>query len=59
MPKIETAISRIYAKEVEEMVRRACSGTLWFPAVSLCRELMPAATFVELAPWIVLVQCSL
>ncbi|CAE7417496.1 aclN [Symbiodinium sp. CCMP2592] len=34
MPKIETAISRIYAKEVEEMVR----------------ELMPAATFVELDP---------
>ena len=33
MPKIETAISRIYAKEVEEMVRRvwrAYFGRLWF-----------------------------
>ena len=28
MPKIETAISRIYAKEVEEMVRRAYSSML-------------------------------
>lgn len=35
MPKIETPISRIYAREVEEMVRRRDAGACFSPILSL------------------------
>lgn len=51
MPKIETAVSRIYAKEVEEMVRpgavlngKIMKGHKKHPV----RELMPTAKELEL-----------